>query len=221
MATTAKINFPVKTFDGSVLNEEVSLNLNIPDLYQSDEGFDKSNYLLYRALQKQLTNSRQGTRNTKTRAEVRGGGRKPWKQKGTGRARAGSNRSPLWKGGGVSFGPKPKTFTHKMNKKEWRLSLRLLLMKKRNAITVVNNFEINEVQTTAFAKMLSVLNQNETCKTVLIISQKDENLKRSSQNLKNVKVLLANCLNIKDIIDTKRILISKESLTIIEETYNA
>ena len=167
----------------------------------------------------QSTNERQGTTNTKTRAEVRGGGRKPWKQKGTGRARAGSNRSPLWKGGGVSFGPKPKTYSQKINRKEWRLSLRLLLLKKQEKITIVDNFDRNSFKTKDLVNDIFSLGTNPLERTVIIVPKIDENLRRSSKNLKTIQVLQANCLNIKDILLTKSIIITKESLKIIEETY--
>ena len=220
MAISATINFPVKTFDGQIKDEEANLTLKISKYYRSENLVDKSNYVIYRALQKQLNNTRQGSRSTKTRAEVRGGGRKPWKQKGSGRARAGSNRSPLWKGGGVSFGPKPKIYSHKINRKEWRLSLRMLLLKKLNSIVIVDDLMVSEIKTKYLYKAISLLNINIEKRTLIIVPEIDDNLKRSSNNLKNVKILRANCLNIKDILDTKNIIISKESLTIIEEKYN-
>jgi large subunit ribosomal protein L4 len=220
MAISATINFPVKTFDGQIKNEEVNLTLKIPGYYKSENLIDKSNYVIYRSLQKQLNNTRQGSRSTKTRAEVRGGGRKPWKQKGSGKARAGSNRSPLWKGGGVSFGPKPKVYSHKINRKEWKLSLRLLLLKKLNSITIVDNLIVNKIKTKYLYKAITLLSININKKTLIIVPEIDENLKRSSNNLKNIKILRANCLNIKDILDTKNIIMSKQSITIIEEKYN-
>jgi large subunit ribosomal protein L4 len=221
MSITAKINFPVKTLDGQIKKEKVSLSLKIPEYYKSENLSDKSNYIIYRSLQRQLTNTRQGTRNTKTRAEVRGGGRKPWKQKGSGRARAGSNRSPLWKGGGISFGPKPKLYNQKINRKEWRLSLRLLLLKKLNSIIIIDDFTFSPIKTKALYKIISLLSNNMKEKTLIIIPKIDNNLKRCGKNIQNLKILLANCLNIKDILDTKNILISRESLIIIQEIYNA
>jgi large subunit ribosomal protein L4 len=220
MAISATINFPVKTFDGQIKNEEVNLTLKIPSYYKSENLIDKSNYVIYRSLQKQLNNTRQGSRSTKTRAEVRGGGRKPWKQKGSGKARAGSNRSPLWKGGGVSFGPKPKVYSHKINRKEWKLSLRLLLLKKLNSITIVDNLIVNKIKTKYLYKAITLLSININKKTLIIVPEIDQNLKQSSNNLKNIKILRANCLNIKDILDTKNIIMSKQSITIIEEKYN-
>lgn len=220
MAINEIINFSIKTLNGETQLESATLNLKVPEYYNSTNVTDKSNYIIYRAFQAQSTNERQGTTSTKTRAEVRGGGRKPWKQKGTGRARAGSNRSPLWKGGGVTFGPKPKDYSQKINRKEWRLSLRLLLLKKQECITVVNNFNINSFKTKDLAKTILELGNNPSEKTLIIVPKVEESLRRASKNLKNIRVLQANCLNIKEILLTKSIIIATESLKIIEETYN-
>lgn len=220
MAINEILNFSIKNLNGERQTESVTLNLKVPDYYNATKITDKSNYIIYRAFQAQSTNERQGTTSTKTRAEVRGGGRKPWKQKGTGRARAGSNRSPLWKGGGVTFGPKPKDYSQKMNRKEWRLSLRLLLLKKQETITIVDNFDINSFKTKDLAKIIFDLGKNPLEKTVIIVPQIEENLRRASKNLKNLRVLQANCLNIKELLLTKSILIARESLKIMEDTYN-
>ena len=220
MAINEIINFSIKTLNGETQLESATLNLKVPEYYNSTNVTDKSNYIIYRAFQAQSTKERQGTTSTKTRAEVRGGGRKPWKQKGTGRARAGSNRSPLWKGGGVTFGPKPKDYSQKINRKEWRLSLRLLLLKKQESITVVNNFNINSFKTKDLAKTILELGNNPSEKTLIIVPKVEESLRRASKNLKNIRVLQANCLNIKEILLTKSIIIATESLKIIEETYN-
>ena len=220
MAINETIKFSIKNLKGELENESATLNLKVPEYYNSNTVSDKSNYVIYRAFQTQKTNERQGTRSTKTRAEVRGGGRKPWKQKGTGRARAGSNRSPLWKGGGVTFGPKPKEFSQKINRKEWRLSLRLLLLKKQELITVIESLNLNSFKTKDFVKTFSDLGTNNEEKTVIIVPTIDDNLRRSTKNLKNIRVLEAKCLNIKDLLLTKSIIVAKESLKIIEETYN-
>lgn len=220
MAINEKINFSIKNLNGETQTGSVTLDLMVPEYFNSTTVKDKSNYVIHRAFQTQSTNERQGTASTKTRAEVRGGGRKPWKQKGTGRARAGSNRSPLWKGGGVTFGPKPKDYSQKINRKEWRLSLRLLLLKKQETILVVDNFKIDSFKTKDFAKTLSDLGKNPLEKTVIVVPQIEDNLRRASKNLKNIRILQANCLNIKDLLLTKSIILAKESLKIIEETYN-
>ena len=218
MDLNEKINFTVKTLNGEESVKSATLNLKVPEYYNSE--VDKSNYIIHRAFQTQSTNERQGNSNTKTRAEVKGGGRKPWKQKGTGRARAGSNRSPLWKGGGVTFGPKPKQYSQKMNRKEWRLSLRLLFLKKQKNIIVTENFALNSCKTKEILKTIFVLGGTPLEKTVIVVPIIEENLRRASRNLKTVRVLQANCLNIKDILLTKSIIITQESLKIIEETYN-
>jgi large subunit ribosomal protein L4 len=220
MAINEIIKFSIKNLDGETQNESVTLNLKVPEYCNSINLTDKSNYVIYRAFQTQSTNERQGTTSTKTRAEVRGGGRKPWKQKGTGRARAGSNRSPLWKGGGVTFGPKPKEYSQKINRKEWRLSLRLLLLKKQEIITIVDNFNLESFKTKDLGKTISNLGKNPTEKLVIIVPKVEENLRRASRNLKYIRVLQANCLNIKDLLLTKSLIITRESLKIIEETYN-
>lgn len=221
MTISKIINFSIKTLDEQKSKEEsITLNLSFPESYISPVIQDKSNYLVYRALQAQYTNQRQGTTSTKTRAEVRGGGRKPWKQKGTGRARAGSNRSPLWRGGGVTFGPKPKNYNQKINKKEWRLSLRLLLLNKQNNITVIETNHFKFIKTKDIIKYIGDLINNPSKKIVIIVPKFEENMTRVTKNLKNIKLLQANCLNIKDILIAKHILIYKESLKIIEETYN-
>merc|ERR1712244_106104 len=119
--------------NGQVQNDEHKLELNVLE--------NSGNYLIHKDIVRQQIQQKQGTVSTKTRSEVRGGGRKPWRQKGTGRARAGSNRSPLWKGGGVIFGPKPKTISRKLNKKERQLSLQTFLYNKRNLISVIQNLE--------------------------------------------------------------------------------
>jgi large subunit ribosomal protein L4 len=220
MAINEIINFSIKNLNGEIQTGSATLNLMVPEYFNSTTITDKSNYVIHRAFQTQATNERQGTASTKTRAEVRGGGRKPWKQKGTGRARAGSNRSPLWKGGGVTFGPKPKDYSQKINRKEWRLSLRLLLLKKQESILVVDNFKMDSFKTKDFAKTISDLGKNSLEKTVIVVPQIEDNLRRASRNLKNIRILQANCLNIKDLLLTKSIIIARESLKIIEETYN-
>ena len=121
--------------NGNVLNDEYKLELNVLE--------NSGNYLIHKDILRHQNSQRQGTLSTKTRSEVRGGGRKPWQQKGTGRARAGSSRSPLWKGGGVIFGPKPKKIILKLNKKERKLALQTLLYNKRNNISIIENLETN------------------------------------------------------------------------------
>lgn len=196
------------------LNNRYILNLKVKET--------KRNFLVHRVLIKELNNVRQGTAATKTRAEIRGGGKKPWRQKGTGKARAGSNRSPLWRGGGVSFGPKPKNYKKKINKNEWRLALQTLLVNKKNSIILVGDtFNIfnQTYRTKNFFKNLENLSVPKKEKILFIVPFYFQNLLISTKNLKNVKIVQANCLNIKNIIDSKTIITCVESLKKIEEIY--
>nr|QSV12715.1 ribosomal protein L4 [Phaeophyceae sp.] len=189
-------------------------------ILQTKRDIRTNNYLIYRAYLTQRLNNRQGTANTLTRGEVKGGGRKPWRQKGTGRARAGSNRSPLWKGGGVSFGPKTKEYSNKLNRKEWRLGLRILLISKEKNITIVEDFNSFKGKTTDMIKGLHLLNIKPTEKTLIIVPNLEKRLIYSTQNLNTIKVQTAKNLNFNEILIAKNLVISKDSLKIIEETYN-
>lgn len=201
-------------------NQSIELNLTLPNSYHSENIQIKSNYLIYRALKKQQFNQRQGTTNTKTRSEVKGGGRKPWKQKGTGRARAGSTRSPLWRGGGVIFGPKPKNFKQKMNQKEWQLCLKLLLINKSKNITVIDFSNLNFSKTKGILNLIESFIPTPFRKVLIITPECNKDFYRVTKNLKNIQLLQANCLNIRDVLIAQHILVSKETLKIIEETYN-
>jgi large subunit ribosomal protein L4 len=221
MTINKKLNFLSKTIDEKQFKEEwVSLTLNIPDSYNSDNIQTKSNYLIYLALKRQQVNQRQGTINTKTRSEVKGGGRKPWKQKGTGRARVGSTRSPLWRGGGVTFGPKPKNYKQKMNRKEWRLSLRLLLINKAKDINLIKFSDLKIDKTKNVLESIRNFIPIPFARVLIITPNFDKKFNRVIKNLKNIQVLSANCLNIQDILLAKHILVCEESLKVIEETYN-
>merc|ERR1712079_398057 len=172
-------------------------------------------------LEHQNVLSHQYTASTKTRSEVRGGGRKPWKQKGTGRARAGSNRSPLWKGGGVMFGPKPKVKVLKLNKKERKLALQTLLYNKRNSILILNGLE--ETLKTPKTKLLETILKN--CrvqlgeKVLLVVSKKTVSIKLSTQNMENVELILASNLNTLSLLKTKQILLTPLAIKEIKETF--
>ena len=220
MSTNKEITFSVKSLNGEENLESVILNLKLPVHFNSETNVDTSNFIIHRAFQTQLNNERQGTVKTKTRAEVRGGGRKPWKQKGTGRARAGSNRSPLWKGGGVSFGPKPKIYSNKINRKERRLAIGALLTKKYNDITVINSLKITSLKTKHFLESINNLGINLSEKITIILPIWDLNLIYATRNLKNITLVRANNLNIKQLLLTKYIVTTVESLKIIEETYH-
>lgn len=183
---------------------------------------DKSgNYLVHKDLLRHQTSQRQGTLSTKTRSEVRGGGRKPWKQKGTGRARAGSNRSPLWKGGGVIFGPKPKSNYIKLNKKERRLALQTLLYNKKNNILIIDNLEneLDKLKTKNFLKICNDCNIDLQQKVLVIVSKKTVSLKLSTQNIKNVELILASNLNTFSLLKAKQIILTPLAINDIKEIY--
>ena len=179
------------------------------------------NYLIHKDLMRHISSQRQGTTSTKTRREVRGGGQKPWKQKGTGRARAGSNRSPLWKGGGVIFGPKPKTVLLKVNKKERRLALQTLLYNKKNNIIVIENVEdkITEFKTKNILKVFKDCAINLNQKVLIVVSNKTISLKLSSKNLKNVELILASNLNSFSLLKAKQIILTSAAINDIKEIY--
>lgn len=214
MITEKILSFLLKDITGVDSTNTVRLKLRSKELNTT------GNFIIQRAYLTQRYNERQGTANTLTRAEVSGGGRKPWRQKGTGRARAGSNSSPLWKGGGVSFGPKPKLYSNKINRKEWQLGLRTLLITKKKNISVVDTLFHLGRQTKSAKEGLNTFGINLFEKTLIIIPRIEKDLFKSTRNLKNTKIVLANNLNIKDLLFAKNILITKDSLKIIEETYN-
>jgi len=180
------------------------------------------NYVIHKDLVRQKVLRRQGTLSTKTRSEIRGGGRKPWKQKGTGRARAGSNRSPLWRGGGVIFGPKPKqSVTYKLNKKERRLALQTLLYNKKNKITLLDDLEI-EFDTPKTKKFLAIceacnLDINENL--LIVVSKKTSALKLATRNLDNTKLIQASNLNTFNLMKAKQVVITSKALNDIKETF--
>ena len=199
--------------NGQILNDEHNLELNV---------LEKSgNYLVHKDILRHQISKKQGTTSTKTRSEVRGGGRKPWKQKGTGRARAGSNRSPLWKGGGVIFGPKPKKIVLKLNKKERKLALQTLLYNKRNAISIIDNLEniIDVPNTKTFANICNNCGVNLEQKVLVIVSKKTTLLKLSIRNLKNVELISASNLNTLSLLKAKQILLSSLAVNDIKEIY--
>ena len=182
---------------------------------------NSANYLLHKDILRHSSSQTQGTTSTKTRSEVRGGGRKPWRQKGTGRARAGSNRSPLWKGGGVIFGPKPKKVSFKLNKKERRLALQTLLYNKKNNIVLIEDLEngINEPKTKNFLKICQDCNINLDQKVLVIVSKKTIPLKLSTQNLKNVELILASNINTLSLLKAKQIILTPLAINDIKEIY--
>jgi large subunit ribosomal protein L4 len=182
---------------------------------------NSGNYLVHKDILRHNISIKQGTSSTKTRSEVRGGGRKPWKQKGTGRARAGSNSSPLWKGGGVTFGPKSKTTEYKLNKKERRLALQTLLYNKKDNILLIENLENSfEIpKTSEFSKACQNCGINLNQKTLLVVSVKTEPLKLSVQNIKNIELICASQLNTLSLIKAKQIILTPLALNDIKETF--
>jgi len=191
----------------------ITLKLNILE--------DSGNYLIHRDILRHQLSQKQGTVSTKTRSEVRGGGKKPWQQKGTGRARAGSSRSPLWRGGGVIFGPKPKTNSLKLNKKERNLALQTLFYNKRNSILVIPELEtlINESKTKVFCDICKSYNLNLNQKVLLVVSKKTTPLKLSTQNLKNIELISASNLNTLSLLRAKQILLTPLAVNDIKEIY--
>jgi large subunit ribosomal protein L4 len=178
--------------------------------------------LIHKIYLTQLKNKRKHTASTKTKSEVRGGGRKPWKQKGTGRARAGSSRSPLWTGGGVSFGPKPHTVSKKANKKERRLAiLSALYLKKQQFVFIEDNIfnDFNDIKTKNVCQLISTLNVKNDSKILFITSKPNKTLWLATRNLKNVQITTANCLNIEQLLHANNIILSNTSLELINSTY--
>ncbi|MEA5469828.1 50S ribosomal protein L4 [Spirulina sp. 06S082] len=182
---------------------------------------ENASHILHRAVVRQLANARQGTASTKTRAEVRGGGRKPWRQKGTGRARAGSIRSPLWRGGGVIFGPKPRDYSQKMNRKERRLALRTALTSRAEDLIIVEDFaeQISRPKTKELVSALQRWGVEETQKVLLILGEKNDNVYFSGRNIEKVRMILATNLNVYDILNADKIVATSSAIAKIKEVY--
>lgn len=213
MSVQKIVTYKSINFIGQLSNNNFSLILNILE--------NSGNYLIHKLLINYKEVSRQKTVLTKTKGEVRGGGRKPWRQKGTGRARVGSNRSPLWKGGGVIFGPKGIKKKLKFNKKERTLALHTLLYNKRNKTFLFENLENENLlnKTKNFINICKKININSNEKILVIVSKKTIPLKLSTQNLKTVELILAKNLNIVSLIKTDNILLTTLSLNIIKDVY--
>jgi large subunit ribosomal protein L4 len=177
--------------------------------------------LVHRALVRQLANARQGTASSKTRAEVRGGGRKPFRQKGTGRARAGSTRSPLTRGGGAIFGPKPRHYETKMNRKERRLALRTAFIGRAADLIIVEDFAVNLAQpkTKELCQALERWGVTVGKKTLIITDRKDENIVLSARNIQNLQLLAADQLNMFDILNSEKIVATRSAIARIHEVY--
>ena len=207
------ITYTPLNINGKKLNLNHELKLNVLET--------TGNYLLHKDLLRHFNSQKQGTTSTKTRSEVRGGGRKPWRQKGTGRARAGSNSSPLWKGGGVIFGPKPKKVFLKLNKKERRLALQTLLYNKKNNILILENLETETIEpkTKSFLKICQDCIIDLDQKILVIVSKKITPLKLAIQNLKNVELISVSNLNTLSLLKAKQIILTPSAINYIKEIY--
>ncbi|APB34313.1 50S ribosomal protein L4 [Gloeomargarita lithophora Alchichica-D10] len=203
----------VKNWQGEV-SGEAPLELRVARPETADA-------IIHRAVVRQLAHARQGTACTKTRSEVRGGGRKPWRQKGTGRARAGSNRSPLWRGGGVIFGPKPRDYELKMNRKERRLALRTALMNRAEQTLVVEDFSehLPRPKTKEVVQALTRWGANPETKILLIVPETSETLGLSVRNLPRLTLLRADQLNVWDILHCDTLVVTVGALQKIQEVY--
>ena len=181
-------------------------------------GVEVNEHLVHMAVVKQLANNRQGTQSAKTRSEVSGGGRKPWRQKGTGHARQGSTRSPQWTGGGVVFAPKPRDYSFKMNKKEKRIALLSALSSKvaDNKIVVLDAFNLDEVKTKKFAEVMSNLKVD---KALVVIEGENKNVVLSGRNIPTVKVSATNEINTYDVLKYETLVVTKAAVEKLEEVY--
>lgn len=188
------------------------------DLNDDIFGVEINEHLVHLAVVQQLANKRQGTQSAKTRAEVSGGGRKPWKQKGTGHARQGSTRSPQWKGGGVVFAPKPREYSFKLNKKEKRLALKSALTSRVAAekIFVLDELNFDEIKT---KKMASILGNLKVSKALVVLGDKNDNVILSARNIASVRTALPNTINVYDILKYDTLVLTKDAVAKIEEVY--
>ena len=175
-------------------------------------------HLVHMAVVQQLANNRQGTQSAKTRAEVSGGGKKPWRQKGTGHARQGSTRSPQWTGGGIVFAPKPRDYSFKMNKKEKRAALKSALTSKVQdaKLIVVDELKFDAIKTKNFATVMSNLNVN---KGLVVLAENDTNVVLSARNMADVNTTLVNNINVYDVMNAKTVVLTKDAVAKIEEVY--
>lgn len=164
-------------------------------------------------------NQRQGTQSTKTRAEVSGGGKKPWRQKGTGRARQGSTRSPQWIKGGIALGPKPRSYSYKVNKKERRLAVKSILSSKvaENELLVVDKIPFTEIKTKQMVEALN--NLKVEGKTLILLPEKDENVQKSARNIEGVKTTLVNTINVYDLLKYTKLVVTVDTIKKLEEVY--
>ncbi|MGN8801210.1 50S ribosomal protein L4 [Candidatus Merdisoma sp. HCP28S3_D10] len=188
------------------------------DLNDAVFGVEVNEHLVHMAVVAQLANKRQGTQKAKTRSEVSGGGRKPWRQKGTGHARQGSTRAPQWTGGGIVFAPTPRDYTIRLNKKEKRLALKSALTSRvlENKLIVVDELKFDEVKTKNFA---NVMNNLKASKALVVLNENDANVVLSARNIPTVKTALTNTINVYDILKYNTVIVTKAAVATIEEVY--
>ena len=205
MANVSVYNIEGKEVDTIELNDAVF-------------GVEVNEHLVHMAVVNQLANNRQGTQKAKTRSEVSGGGRKPWRQKGTGHARQGSTRSPQWTGGGVVFAPVPRDYSFKMNKKEKRAALKSALTSRaeENKFIVVDEMKFDEIKTKKFQTVLNNLNVN---KALVVLEEGDKNAEISAKNIPDVKTARVNTINVYDILKYNTVIATKAVVAAIEEVY--
>ena len=201
----------------SVVNME-GKEVGTIDLSDAIFGVEVNEHLVHLAVVQQLANLRQGTQKAKTRAEVSGGGRKPWRQKGTGHARQGSIRAPQWKGGGVVFAPVPRDYSFKLNKKEKRAALKSALTSKvqSDKLIVVDELKLDEIKTKRFAEILSNIKAE---KALVVMNEKDENVIRSARNIPDTKTALTGTINVYDVMNAGTVVLTKDAVANIEEVY--
>ena len=181
-------------------------------------GVDVNEHLVHMAVVAQLANKRQGTQKAKTRSEVSGGGRKPWRQKGTGHARQGSTRAPQWTGGGVVFAPVPRDYTIRLNRKEKRLALKSALTSRvqEKKLIVLEDLKFDEIKT---KKMQAVLDALNVSKALVVLNENDQNVVKSARNIENVQTALTNSINVYDILKYNTVIVTKAAVATIEEVY--
>ena len=188
------------------------------DLNDAVFGVEVNEHLVHMAVVAQLANKRQGTQKAKTRSEVSGGGKKPWRQKGTGHARQGSTRAPQWTGGGVVFAPTPRDYTIRLNKKEKRLALKSALTSRvqEKKLIVVDELKFDEIKTKNFKNVLDNL---KTTKALVVLNDNDKNVVMSARNIPDVKTALTNTINVFDILKYNTLIVTKDAVATIEEVY--
>ena len=189
------------------------------DLAENIFGIEPNENVVHEVLVNYLANQRQGTQSTKTRAEVSGGGKKPWRQKETGRARQGSIRAPQWIKGGIALGPKPRSYKYRVNKKEKRLAIKSILSSKvlEKELTVVDKLEVKEIKTKTMAKALADLKVSG--KTLIVLPENNKNVLMSSRNIEGVKTITANNINVFDLLKYTNLILSVDTVKKLEEVY--